>query len=71
MKRRIRSSLLATTLITGLAGLTTVTVAQVAGGTGAHDTGWGAGVLSGTYGIDGTGRGAPVAGPGTNDTGWG
>ncbi|MEV8590294.1 hypothetical protein AB0424_25510 [Streptomyces sp. NPDC051180] len=71
MKRRIRSSLLATTLITGLAGLAVVTVAQADGGTGGRDTGWGASVLSGTYGADGTGRGAPVAGPGTNDTGWG
>ncbi|MGW8356038.1 hypothetical protein [Streptomyces wedmorensis] len=71
MKRRIRSSLLATTLITGLAGLATVTATQAAVGTGGDDTGWGASVLSGTYGADGTGRSVPVAGAGTHDTGWG
>lgn len=71
MKRRIRTSLLATTLITGLAGLATVTATQAAGGAGTHDTGWGAAVLSGPNGTDGTGTGTPFGGPGTHDTGWG
>ncbi|MEX0169643.1 hypothetical protein [Streptomyces sp. LMG1-1-1.1] len=71
MKRRIRSSLLATTLITGLAGLATGTATHAAGGAGAHDTGWGAAVLSGPNGTEGTGTGTSVAGPGTHDTGWG
>lgn len=68
MKRRIRTTVYAT-LITALAGLATVTGAQLAaGGAGTDDTGWGAAVVGGTYD---TGWGAPVPGPGTNDTGWG
>ncbi|SED09425.1 hypothetical protein [Streptomyces sp. TLI_105] len=67
MKRRIRTTLLAT-LVVGLAGLATVTADAVTGGTGTNDTGWGAAVLTGTYD---TGWGAPAAGTGTNDTGWG
>ncbi|MCT4354581.1 hypothetical protein M5362_15720 [Streptomyces sp. Je 1-79] len=68
MKRRIRTTVLAT-LTLALAGLGTVTGTQIAGnGARTDDTGWGAAVVSGTYD---TGWGAPVPGPGTNDTGWG